>query len=123
MYSKLLINKVITYFSYHSNKIDLITNFWKIIAGIIVASLLNTLQSSALYSQELPFGDYGNYTLEIENVSLSDLEFEGPVVRNGGIYEVTLVEALDLSITGVKYLDVMLQISGSGELLLNGDPA
>jgi hypothetical protein len=76
----------------------------------------------SLYSQNIPFGDFGNYTLELENITLSDLEFEGPIVRDGGIYEVTLTEAVDLSITGLGTLDVLVDINGYGELLLNGDP-
>jgi len=52
---------------------------------------------------------------------MGDLEFEGPIVRNGGVYQVELADAFILEIIGVKYLDVGVLIEGEGELVLESD--
>lgn len=74
-------------------------------------------------AQEIDFKRYGDYTITVDNISIGDLKFDGPIVSGGGIYEVELIDSYVLSIIGVKYLDVGVQISGDGELFLNGDPS
>ncbi|MEX0647094.1 MAG: hypothetical protein WEA56_12010 [Balneolaceae bacterium] len=74
-----------------------------------------------LKAQEVDFSRYGTYTIDLENISMGDLIFDGPVVSGGGIYEVELIDSYIFSIIGVKYLDVGLSITGDGELLLDGN--
>ena len=89
-----------------------------------VAGVFLILGSAAdSYSQEIEFGRFGNFTITLENISLGDLTFEDPVLSNGGIYRVELIDSYVLSIIGVKYLDVGVELVGDGELLLDGDPA
>lgn len=76
-----------------------------------------------LNAQEIDFSSYENYSITINNISMGDLVFDGPVVSGGGIYEVDLIDSYVFAIEGVKYLDVGVNIYGDGELLLNGDPA
>ena len=73
-------------------------------------------------AQEINFGSYADYQIELHDVTMGDLEFEGPIVRNGGIYEVELSDAYILEIIGVKYLDVGVLIEGEGELVHESDP-
>jgi hypothetical protein len=81
-----------------------------------------TFSPSDSHAQEIEFGRFGSYTVTLENVSMGDLEFVGPIISGSGIYQVELVDAYVLSILGVKYLDVGVQIIGEGELLLDGNP-
>lgn len=73
-------------------------------------------------AQEIDFSSYENYTITLENISIGDLEFQTPVVSGGGLYQVELIDAYVLSILGVKYLDARVDITGEGELLLDGNP-
>jgi len=73
-------------------------------------------------AQEINFGSYADYQIELHDVTMGDLEFEGPINRNGGIYEVELSDAYILEIIGVKYLDVGVLIEGEGELVHESDP-
>ncbi len=75
-----------------------------------------------LAAQEIRFGSFHNYTIELEDVTLGDLEFEGPITSNSGVHIVELLDSKVLSIIGVRYLDVDLEITGEGKLFLDGDP-
>lgn len=90
---------------------------------MMIVLMLFLAFSSPVNAQEIEFGRFGNYTITLENVSLGDLTFENPVLSNGGIYQVELIDSYVLSIIGVKYLDVGVELIGDGELLLDGDPA
>lgn len=72
-------------------------------------------------AQEINFGQYGNYTITLDNITMGDLVFEEPILSGGGIYEVELSDAYVMSIIGVKYLDVGVEITADVELLLDGD--
>lgn len=74
-----------------------------------------------MVAQEIDFGSFGSYTLELEQVTLDDLEFQGPITPGSGIHEVELTNAKVLEILGVKYLDVGVLIMGDGVLLLDGN--
>ncbi|TVQ64998.1 MAG: hypothetical protein EA360_11045 [Balneolaceae bacterium] len=87
--------------------------------GMILLSV--SLLPLCLSAQEINFGTFGTYTLELNQVTLDDLEFQGPINPNSGIHEVELTDSKVLQILGVKYLDVGVLISGDGELLLDGD--
>ena len=92
-----------------------------IVCSAVILSALLLITPPALYAQEIEFGRYGTYTITLENISMGDLEFDGPIVAGGGIYQVELIDAYVLSLLGVKYLDVGVQIIGDGELLHNGN--
>lgn len=94
-----------------------------VVCSAVILSALLLITPPALYAQEIEFGRYGSYTITFENISMGDLEFDGPIVAGGGIYQVELIDAYVLSLLGVKYLDVGVQITGQGELLLDGNLA
>ncbi len=75
------------------------------------------------YSQDIEFGQYGTYTIELDNIGLEDLVFDGPINSNSGIHQVELIDSKVLAIIGVKYLDVDVDISAEGKLLLDGNTA
>ena len=100
----------------------LLKTLFPIVCSAVILSTLLLISPPVLYAQEIEFGKYGTYTITLENVSMGDLEFDGPIVAGGGVYQVELIDAYVLSILGVKYLDVGLQITGDGELLLDGNP-
>lgn len=86
-----------------------------------VILFLVSLVPISVAAQEINFGSFHSYTLELNQVTLDDLEFLGPINPNSGIHDVELTDAKVLEILGVKYLDVGVLISGDGELLLDGD--
>jgi len=90
---------------------------------ILLLFLLNGFGMQVISAQDIRFGDYGEYTIEIEDVGLEDLIFEGPINSNSGIHEVELIDSKVLSIIGVKYLDVDVEITADGKLYLDGDPS
>lgn len=73
-------------------------------------------------AQEINFSDYGQFTITLQDISMGDLEFVGPIISGGGLYSVELIDSYVLSIIGVKYLDVGVQIQGDGVLTLDGNP-
>lgn len=76
-----------------------------------------------VYAQEINFSDYNSYTITLTNVNIDDLVFEGPIIINSGSHSVELADAIALEIEGVKFLDVLAditQISGGGYLTLDG---
>lgn len=75
------------------------------------------------YAQEIDFSSYNEYTITLTNVNLDDLVFEGPINSGSGVHSVELADAVVLEIEGVKFLDVLAQItqiSGGGFLTLDG---
>jgi hypothetical protein len=91
-------------------------------AALFTAALLFVTGLNSVHAQEIEFGRFGEYTITLENISMGDLVFEGPIVSGGGVYQVELIDAYVLSIIGVKYLDVGVEITGEAELLLDGNP-
>ncbi|MDZ7757833.1 hypothetical protein [Rhodohalobacter sp.] len=92
-----------------------------IITALFIALFIG-LNAETATSQDIRFGQYGTYTLELEDIGLEDLVFQGPITSNGGVYEVELIDSKVLSIIGVKYLDVDVDITADGKLYLDGDP-
>lgn len=86
---------------------------------VLVLILILTKQTGAI--AQIDFGSFGNYTIQLTEISMGDLEFDGPVGSGGGVYEVTLANSFIFAIEGVKYLDVGVLIIADGELLLEGD--
>lgn len=96
--------------------------FSKHIITALSIALFIGLNAEYANSQDIRFGEYGTYTIELEDIGLEDLIFEGPIASNSGIYEVELIDSKVLSIIGVKYLDVDVDITADGKLYLDGDP-
>ncbi|MEX1010543.1 MAG: hypothetical protein WDZ29_00625 [Balneolaceae bacterium] len=90
---------------------------------ILAASLMLVFVAKSGFGQELSFSQYESYTITLDQLSLDDLVFEGPIVTGGGLYEVELPQAKALMVTGVNYLDAFVQIEADGELLLEGNAA
>lgn len=64
----------------------------------------------SLQAQQIHFGTYSDYGIQITEVSSGDLDF-GNVLRNEGIKNIDLADAKVFAITGVKYLDAIVDIS------------
>lgn len=81
--------------------------------------------SWASYGQEINFGDYGNYTLSVSVLNTNTLYFGQLVSGSGASSTISISNGSIVAITGVEYLDVIVDVStsGQGSLLLNGNPA
>lgn len=82
--------------------------------------LLVTLLHSKVYSQ-INFGSYGIYSIKLTEISVGDLEFEGPIISGSSSHEIELADAFVIEIEGVKYLDVGVLITADVQLLLEGN--
>lgn len=98
-------------------------NFSQHIIELLTLTFLIGISAESAVSQDIRFGQYGEYTIELEDIGLEDLIFEGPINSNSGIYDVELIDSKVLSIIGVKYLDVDVEITADGKLYLDGDPS
>lgn len=74
------------------------------------------------HAQEIDFGDYAVYSVSLGELGPQDLEF-GLLIHNEGSRNIPLADAKVLTVTGVKYLDVIVSITADNELLLDGNPA
>jgi len=74
------------------------------------------------YGQEINFGDYGNYNLTVGELNNDELDF-GQVVSGSGIHSIDITNGKVITITGVKYLDVIVQVDAANSLYLNGNAA
>lgn len=77
--------------------------------------------ANALRAQEIDFGQYGNYSLAIGELTGNDLDF-GIVIRDSGLYSLDINNSKVITITGVEYLDVIVDVTAQNELYLNGNP-
>jgi hypothetical protein len=71
-------------------------------------------------AQEIDFGQYGNYSLTVSELNNDDLDF-GTVVTEGGTYSVGINNGKIITITGVEYLDVIVEVTAENSLYLNGN--
>lgn len=80
------------------------------------------LTTGALPAQEINFSKYDNYSITL--TKLSDLDF-GYIIANSGLQEINLnsPDISTITIQGVKYLDVTIELDAGTELLLNGNSA
>lgn len=97
-------------------------HFSKHIITALSFTLLIGFIADTASAQDIEFGQYGTYTIELEDIGLEDLIFNGPINSNSGIHQVELIDAKVLAIIGVKYLDVDVDITADGKLYLDGDP-
>ncbi|MGD8749357.1 MAG: hypothetical protein PVI44_12915 [Balneolaceae bacterium] len=72
------------------------------------------------YGQEIDFGKYYNYSLAVGELSTNELDF-GSIVSGSGNYSLDINNGKIITITGVKYLDVIVEVTASNSLYLNGN--
>lgn len=84
-------------------------------AALFLIVLMHTTAQS-----QINFGSFGPYTIQLTDISIGDLTFEGLIVSGSGEHEIELTEAFIIEIEGVKYLDVGVLITADVELLLDG---
>lgn len=87
----------------------------------LLVIVLCHLSGSYLHAQEINFGEYGSYTITLD-IDLIELGF-GEVVSGSGMYSIEISEALQVELTGVKYLDVFVEIivENGGNLVLDAE--
>lgn len=96
---------------------------FKLILKYQLFFLVFFLSIKPVYAQEIDFGDYYNYSLSVaEQNPGEDFEF-GTLISGSGTNNIGISNALVLTITGVKYLDIFLTITADSKLLLNANPA
>ena len=78
--------------------------------------------ASGSKAQEIDFGQYSSaYSLTLsELIPSEELDF-GTIIQNQGLTTIDITNAKVLTLEGVKYLDVLLDITADDYLLLNGD--
>ena len=85
----------------------------------IALFFITVFHSSAL--SQINFGSFGPYTIQLTDISVGSLTFEGLIVSGSGEHVVVLSDAFVVEIEGVKYLDVGVLITADVELLLDGN--
>ena len=90
--------------------------------ALFILSVISLSTATLLNAQEIDFGDFSSkYTVSItELIPAEDLSF-GMVIQNEGLKTVDLLDAKVLMIEGVKYLDVIVDITADPYLYLNND--
>jgi hypothetical protein len=74
-------------------------------------------------AQEIDFGDFFNYSLTLaELIPGSDLDF-GTLVTNSGVNAITISNSKVVTITGVEYIDIIVEVTADDFLLLDGNPS
>lgn len=83
--------------------------------------LISGIFSPDLAAQEIDFEKYGSYSLTVSELSPGDdLDF-GQVVAKSGQNSIDINNSKILTIMGVEYLDVLVELSAENSLLLNGN--
>jgi len=92
----------------------------KLLANILIISFFCCAQ---VVGQEIDFGSYSSsYSVTLSDLSpSSDLDF-GTVIQNEGVNTLTINDAKILSIEGVRYLDVIVDVTADSYLLKDGNP-
>lgn len=87
----------------------------------VILCLTNWVSLSA---QEIDFGDFSSkYAVSISELNpAEDLSF-GTVIQNEGLKTIDLIDAKVLMIEGVKYLDVIVDVTADNHLFLGTDVA
>jgi hypothetical protein len=85
--------------------------------------ILFSCAEPALYAQssgEIHFGKYGSYSLTTGVLNNNPLDF-GTIVTGSGVYNIDINSAKVITVTGVEYLDVIVQVTAQPDLYLNGN--
>lgn len=89
---------------------------------LLFAAFILLLPASSAKAQEIRFSDYHAYSIELDDLTpAQDLDF-GMIFSGEGHKALNIAHAKVLSITGVKYLDVLVDITAENYLLLDGEP-
>lgn len=72
------------------------------------------------HAQEIHFGKYHSYNLTVGELSSNDLDF-GTVVSGSGTHSLDINNGKVVTITGVRYLDVIVEVNAPNSLYLNGN--
>jgi hypothetical protein len=95
---------------------------YRSISSILVLGVILLSSPTLINAQEIDFGDFSSkYTVSItELIPAEDLAF-GMVLQNEGLKIIDLLDAKVLMIEGVKYLDVIVDITADNYLYLDSD--
>lgn len=90
--------------------------------SFILFSLMSLLLTYPLNAQEINFGEFSSkYSVTVSELNpAEDLAF-GMVIQNEGLKTIDLIDAKVLMIEGVKYLDVIVDITADNHLYLDTD--
>jgi hypothetical protein len=88
----------------------------------VVSTILILVLSLGALAQEIDFGDYSTlYSVTLSELSPGmDLEF-GTVMESEGIVSIDINDAKIFSIEGVRYLDIIVDLTADQYLLLDGN--
>jgi hypothetical protein len=87
----------------------------------ILFSGLMLLNFSAVQAQEINFGEYTSHIITIQ-VGPEGLDF-GPLTSGSGVNSIALIDAFVVEVTGLRFLDVFVEITADEKLLLDGNAA
>lgn len=112
--------------NYHTSA-DRLSDYVISVAKIFFLSVFILLSTTSLFhalAQEINFGDFSSkYAVTLSELNpAQDLEF-GMVIQNEGLKSVDLQSAKVLMIEGVKYLDVIVDVTADNFLFLDSDVA
>ncbi len=89
----------------------------KSLCFIVIFSGVTLLSSANARAQEINFGEYGSYGITLLELGSGGLDF-GTLIAETGNKTIDLANAATISMKGVKYLDVIVQISADQFLKL-----
>lgn len=90
---------------------------------ILLGAIFFLLNVSFVSAQEIDFEDFSDYSVTVAELApAEDLDF-GMVIQNEGIVSVDILNAKVMMIEGVKYLDVLVDITADDYLFLDNDVA
>jgi hypothetical protein len=91
---------------------------------ILIAAIFFVCSAWHTHAQEINFSTYADYGLEITN-NPNDLNFNevGPIIADGSTYSIAVNNgnATVIEITGVKFLDIFVQVQGPAQLTKGTD--
>ena len=86
----------------------------------LISVFLLLVLAGGVRAQEINFGQYGSYSLTVDELNTGDLDF-GQVVAESGTNSIDINNAKIITITGAKYLDVIVEVTADNDLYLNGN--
>lgn len=87
---------------------------------IVISAVFFLLCGGSGFAQDIDFAQYGNYSLTVGELNNNDLDF-GQVVTGSGNYSIDINNGKVVTITGVEYLDVIVEVTAESSLYLNGN--
>ncbi|MBD3615486.1 MAG: hypothetical protein HUJ22_02860 [Gracilimonas sp.] len=97
-------------------------NLFGLASAIIIFLFLGLFFTNPLSAQEINFGEFSSeYGVTISELNPSETLNFGMTLQNEGLKSIDLFNAKVLMIEGVKYLDVLVDISADNYLYLDND--